>query len=129
MFCAKKMSPFTKETISQVALNICFYFVFVCGISELPLIPELLLKVLCSSDMGGHLCHIPSPLAISPSPAACQGFKLLLPCLAFFPPASLCLFIIPSLHQWLFHRSSGVGFVTDSELFLRNVAEQPFYLR
>lgn len=90
------------------------------------------IKVRAQRDATGVRLVFATCLRLWLSPA-CQGSLLLpppsslWPWLAFSPSSSLCLFIIPSLHQWLFHRGSSVGFEQCLQPVLRNATEQPFY--
>lgn len=65
-------------------------------------------------------------LAKPPLASSSTSSSSLCPWLAFSPSASLCLFILPSLHQWAFHRGSREP---SSQLRSRNVTERPSYQR
>lgn len=120
-FSQRKLNLILDPTLHHKLSLKAHFDVYLLLSQRFPLIHQLFPEALLCSDMKGcwrneaRLCHMPSPLAFSPSPAALP--RLPASPSSFIAPATapagilpLCLFIIPPLHQWLFHRASGVGF-------------------
>lgn len=130
------------KDISQVVLILLFYYVccFKAILSSLNSSSGLSSDKrqedgAVFEDWGSSLPHAFALGFLSCAPAACQGslFQPRPPLRHFghgwhsTPLHPSCLFIIPSLHQWPFHRGSRVGFEQGLQLFLRNATELPSY--